>query len=355
MKRRLPALAEQKPSIYDLPALEAILTASGLRRPALQRIRRQWFREGVPFEDVDWSGQADAVRGAFTESHLELVERQDSAVDGATKLLFRTLDGRMLETVILRIASGRTSLCVSSQTGCTEKCRFCATGAIQFFRNLHWYEILDQVGQASRLLAAENRQIRNIVFMGMGEALRNLKNLRRVITDLTTGKSFQFAPSHLCVSTLGLADKLVEFAREFPLVNLALSLNATTDAVRQDLMPINDVFNLAQLRDALDQLVQIRDGRETMISYVLFGGVNDSPADAAELARYLTGLPVHINLIPFNPDDASPADLSPSTAGQTATFQQVLRDRGYAVTRRYSLGQDVAAACGQLANRPTAC
>jgi 23S rRNA (adenine2503-C2)-methyltransferase len=346
----MPISTDNRPSIYDLDRFEAFLGERGFRERDLRRVRRLLFREGATLDSIAW-GDAGDLSDQFATSHLRLVSRQDSSVDGASKLLFETADGRQLETVILRIASGRTSLCVSSQTGCTEKCRFCATGAIQFYRNLDWTEIIDQVVQASHLIAPEGRQIRNIVFMGMGEALRNGKNLRRAIDLLTTGRAFQFAPGKLCVSSLGLPEHMLEFAREYPEVNLALSLNAPNDSIRSVIMPINEKYPMARLLDMLIQLEAMRPNREIMVGYVLFRDLNDAPEHARQLSRFLEGRSVHLNLIPFNPDEGTPADLLPSTLERTKAFQAILQDAGFKVTRRYSLGQDVAAACGQLANQ----
>ena len=189
--------------------------------------------------------------------------------------------------------------------------------------------------------------------MGMGEALRNLKNVTEVLDHLMTGRSFQYAPNHLCVSSLGLADKMVEFAERFPKVNMALSLNAHNDEARAKVMPINGKFPMAALRTTLEELERIRDN-DIMISYVLFADLNDSDEAASQVADYLEGLRVHVNLIPFNPDEGTPDDLRPTTLERTLAFQRILQDRGFTVTRRYSLGQDVAAACGQLANKTNA-
>ena len=331
-------------SVYDLTYWEKELTKQGYGDRELRRRRRLLFREFVSGDTMEWPENLD-----LQFNHLTLVDRQDSKVDGASKLLFETADGKKVETVILRISSGRTSLCVSSQVGCTEKCSFCATGAMGFFRNLTFAEILDQVVQAGRILAAEGRSPRNIVFMGMGEPLRNYEGLSSSLDMLLEGRAFQFAPKFITVSSSGIADLMVKFAKDYPGVSLALSLNASNDQVRQVIMPINERFPLSALKEALKEIEVLRNS-ETMIEYIMFDGLNDSLEAAEEVADFLEGLQVHVNLIPYNIDWSIDRKFMPSSTETITAFQNLLKERGYKVTRRFSLGQDIAAACGQLAN-----
>jgi len=219
-----------KKSLYNIDEVESFLTGAGFGHRELRRARRMLYREFVPPEDLPWE---DDVKNSFLENfdtgYLKLVARADSDIDGATKLLFETADGKNIETVILRIETGRTSICVSSQVGCTEQCRFCATGEMGFFRNLRYEEIIDQIVQASRILKDEERKIRNIVFMGMGDPLRNYDNLCKALTMLLNGRTFQFAHKFITVSSLGLPELILQFARRFPQVGLALSVNASND------------------------------------------------------------------------------------------------------------------------------
>lgn len=340
-----------KKSIYDIEAVESFLTAAGLGHKELRRSRRLLYREFVPPEEMPWE---DDLKASFLENFetnwLKLVAKANSEIDGATKLLFQTADGKNIETVILRIETGRTSICVSSQVGCTEQCRFCATGEMGFFRNLKFEEIIDQVMHASRILKDEERKIRNIVFMGMGEPLRNYDNLKKSLKMLLNGRTFQFAHKFITVSSLGLPELIMKFADEFPQVGLALSVNASNDETRSRIMPINDKHSLADLRRMLETLETMRDSG-IMIEYIMFDGVNDSLENAKELADLLRGLDVHINLIPYNPDYSLDKNFIPSSRETVEKFQELLKAEGYKVTRRFSLGQDIAAACGQLANK----
>lgn len=340
-----------KKSFYEIEALEHFLTTAGLGYRELRQARRLLFREFVEIEQMPWNEDLKkSFKSSFKTNYLKLVARADSEIDGATKLLFETNDGKKIETVILRIATGRTSVCVSSQVGCTEQCRFCATGEMGFFRNLQFEEIVEQVMLASRILKDEGRKIRNIVFMGMGEPLRNYDNLVKALQMLLNGRTFQFAHKFITVSSLGLPELILKFANEFPLVSLALSVNASNNSTRSRIMPINDKFNLQALREMLEKLEVIRQSG-IMIEYIMFDGVNDSLENASELAEFLKGLDVHINLIPYNPDYSLGKNFIPSSRQTVEKFQQLLKDKGFKVTRRFSLGQDIAAACGQLANK----
>ncbi len=340
-----------KHSLYDIPELTKHLSRKGFGDRELRRSNRLLFREFKSLDQLGWDPSIlEDFQNSFETSYLTLVSRVDSNIDGASKLLFETQDGKKIETVILRIATGRTSICVSSQVGCTEKCRFCATGELGFFRNLKREEILDQVVQAGRILAAEGRSLRNIVFMGMGEPLRNYENLTQALELLTTQNVFNFAPKRITVSSLGIPELIVKFAQRFPQVCFALSLNGSNDASRSAVMPINDRYPMAELRAMLEKLQEIR-GTEAMIEYIMFKDLNDSLENADEVAAFLDGLDAHVNLIPYNPDYSLNKSFLPSDTETIETFKRRLQSAGFKVTRRFSLGQDIAAACGQLANK----
>ena len=339
-----------KPSIFQINELEAFLLESGLTQRDLRPVRRRFFREYVGLAELGLPESVlAAVEDRFQSGFLKVVHRRDSDLDGATKLILETHDGFQIETVILRIASGRVSVCVSSQVGCSEACRFCATGDMGFRRNLSVDEILDQVMIAGRLLAQEDRRIRNLVFMGMGEPLRNPVAVSSAVHALTTGSTFQFVPKYITVSTSGLAERLLEFAGEHPEVSLALSLNAPDDVTREAMMPVNKRHDMAELRATLERLEEIR-GSGIMIEYIMFQGVNDSLDQADQVGAFLKGLDVHINLIPYNADMSADSSFVSSDTATIVAFKERLESQGYTVTRRFSLGQDIAAACGQLAN-----
>ena len=288
------------------------------------------------------------ARGMALHS-LELFRRCDSTVDGATKLLLRTTAGMLIESVILRIATGRTTLCVSSQVGCAAACEFCATGKMGIARNLSSDEILDQVLRAGQLLAEESRSLRNVVFMGMGEPLHNEEHLYRALELLISPAFFNIAPTKVLVSTVGVADAMLRCVERFPKVSLALSLHSVRQDIRSRLIPLATKFPLDELQRTIAAVNQ-RQAASVMVEYLMLAGVNDSQDDARELAQWLAGLNVHVNLIPYNPIDDAP-QLVGSDRETRLAFAKTIRAAGFKTTLRYSLGNDIAAACGQLVRR----
>ena len=280
---------------------------------------------------------------------LTIDSRHDSKLDGATKLVFRTAAGYLVESVVLRNATGRVSLCISSQVGCAANCDFCATGKMGIAHDLSPSEILDQVVHAGELLAAENRRVRNIVLMGMGEPFHNEQNVYDAVTALLDPQLFHHPPGRILISTVGIPDAMIRCARRFPEVNLALSLHSVQQSVRAQIIPLAHRFPLEQLRGALVAINRIQN-RPVMIEYLMLADLNDSEDDAAKLANWLVGLNVHVNLIPFNPIDGAPHLVGTAREGRDQ-FATILKAAGYTTTIRYSLGADIAAACGQLVRR----
>ena len=285
----------------------------------------------------------------LTLHSLEMFRRCDSTVDGATKLLMRTAAGMLIESVILRIATGRTTLCVSSQVGCAAACEFCATGKMGIARNLSHEDILDQVLRAGQLLADEDRSPRNVVFMGMGEPFHNEENLHRAIELLISTEFFNISPTKVLVSTVGIADAMLRCVERFPTVKLALSLHSVRQDVRERLIPLATKFPLDKLKQTI-AAVNRRQSTSLMIEYLMLAGVNDSQNDARELVAWLEDLNVHVNLIPYNPIDDAP-QLIGSDRPTREAFAKTIRGAGFNTTLRYSLGNDIAAACGQLVRR----
>jgi 23S rRNA (adenine2503-C2)-methyltransferase len=320
----------------------------------LRRFRNALLKHGHRDDEALAELPAE-VRSAFAdrvELHaLELHSRSDSQLDGATKLLFRTRGGMLIESVILRIATGRTTLCVSSQVGCAAACDFCATGKMGIAQNLSPAEILDQVVQARQALAAEGRTLRNLVFMGMGEPFHNEENLYAALECLTAPELFHQPLSRILVSTVGLPEAMLRCVRRFPAIHLALSLHSANQAARERLIPLARRYPLASLRSAVAEINRIQPANtEVMVEYLMLAGVNDSLDDARELIAWLAGLRVHVNLIPYNPIDDAP-HLSGSDRPAREAFGAALKAAGLKTTIRYSLGADVAAACGQLVRK----
>ncbi|MEM6996517.1 MAG: 23S rRNA (adenine(2503)-C(2))-methyltransferase RlmN [Myxococcota bacterium] len=294
--------------------------------------------------------EAEADVGVLT---VELVQR---AADGTRKLRLATPDGAVLESVLIPNEGRGLTQCISSMVGCSLSCRFCATASLGFARNLATWEIVDQVYRAQALLADERDEagypprITNVVFMGMGEPLHNFVQVRRAIAILTDPAGAAIAGRRITVSTAGMVPAIERFAREglAEEVGLAVSLNATTDAVRDQVMPINTRWNIETLLATVRALPTPKRRRVTF-EYVLLAGVNDSDADARRLVSLIEGLPAIVNVIPFNPHDDAPYR-RPSKARVDA-FVRVARASGLQVQVRTPRGDDIDAACGQLARR----
>jgi 23S rRNA (adenine2503-C2)-methyltransferase len=268
--------------------------------------------------------------------------------DGTRKLRFRTHDGSAIESVLIpddKPERGKLTLCISSQVGCALDCRFCATATLGFGRHLAAGEIVEQVYHATRIAG---RRPSNIVFMGMGEPLHNLAQVSRAFELLLHPWGAGFSPRRITVSTAGVATGIAALGKLKPAPNLAISLNATTDEVRDELMPVNRKWPLAALLEAARRF-PLAHGRRVTFEYVLLGGRNDSAEDAARLPRLLRGIPCKVNLIPWNPF-AGPRFERPAPE-RVQAFQDALRAGGLAVYIRTPRGDDIDAACGQLAAR----
>ncbi|MDA8169909.1 MAG: 23S rRNA (adenine(2503)-C(2))-methyltransferase RlmN [Nitrospiraceae bacterium] len=326
----------------DRAGLEAFFRQEGL--PAFRaRQAIHWIYEKNVRDISEITEFAKPLRDSLSQkayiSNLALKERQVSA-DGTEKYLFGLEDGNSIESVLIPDEK-RLTLCVSSQVGCALSCRFCLTGKLGMIRDLRAHEIVDQYLSARRLAAP--RKITNMVFMGMGEPLNNLENVASALKRLT--ELAHFSRRRITVSTSGIAPKILELPERAPLVNLAVSLNASTDEVRDRIMPINRRYNLEALFEALRRFPLPPRSRITF-EYVMLSGVNDTDADARRAAALLRGIPSKINLIPFNEHEGS-IFRTPSDKRALA-FRKILTDAGYTAIIRKSKGRDILAACGQL-------
>jgi len=330
--------------------LTAWVKAAGEPAYRAEQIFRWLHGRGV--ETLDGMTNVPAsLRTALEQAHPLTPLAQDvvqTAHDGTRKLRFRTHDGRAIEAVLIPdedAARNKLTLCVSSQVGCAIDCAFCATATLGFGRNLTPGEIVQQIYEAT---ARAGRRPTNLVFMGMGEPLHNLDNVVRAFTLLIHPWGAGFSPRRITVSTAGLVPGIAALGQLSPAPNLAISLNATTDEVRDDLMPINRKWPIAELMRAA-RAFPLGHGRKVTFEYVLLAGVNDSDADAERLPRLIKGLPAMINIIPWNPF-AGPRFKRPS-AERIRTFQEILRKHDVQTYIRTPRGDDIDAACGQLAVR----
>ncbi len=284
----------------------------------------------------------------------EIVERHPSS-DGSTRLVLELTDGRRIEAVHMprRVDDPRVTFCVSSQVGCAMGCTFCATGAMGIIRNLTAGEIVGQVLALMRDLGPDRGEYLYLVFMGMGEPLHNLDHVHRAIRVLCHPEGMLLSPGRITVSTAGLVSGIEKLARMEPRPQLAVSLNATTDAARSATMPVNRAWNLARLRQALDTWQPKRHER-LLFEYVLLAGVNDTLDDADRLVTWLGDLRHrhNVNLIPMNEHEHAP--FREPAEDRTQGFAKRLHESGCFVTVRRSRGRDVQGACGQLVKRAEA-
>ena len=354
---------------YPLSRLRAELEEMG-EKPYRARQLFGWLHErgAASLDEMTDLPRELRVRLADRFPLLTLsVANEQRSQDGTIKWTWRTVDGRLVESVFMPHAAGdgpegeedgdgegpgrqRRTLCVSSQVGCAIGCAFCMTGTMGLARNLGAGEIVDQVHRASRRLlelaqGPAPRPLTNLVFMGMGEPLHNYESLKRALDLLLCGDGPNFSHRHVTVSTSGLVPQIRRLGHETH-VKLAVSLNATTDAQRSALMPINRRYPLAELMAACRSFPS-RQGRRITFEYVLLRSVNDSDADAERMAALLRGIPAKVNLIPYNENPGlSFAAPEPS---HVEAFRDLLLSRGIAAFVRKNRGTDVAAACGQLA------
>ncbi len=322
----------------DLELLDRSLAARG-EPPFRARQVWEWLARGANgYEEM--TNLPAALRSALAAevplSSLTL-EREAHAKDGTVKALFSTHDGRSVEAVLMRYRDGRRSLCLSSQSGCPLTCTFCATGAMKFGRNLTASEILDQALHFRRV-----EEVDHVVFMGMGEPMMNLDHVLdacRRLPDL--GVSHR----HTAISTVGWIPGILRLTGSDMPLRLALSLHAPDDALRTQLMPVNERYPLEEVLEACEEFYDVRR-RRVFVEYVMLAGVNDRYEQALALAKLLDRKVYKVNLIPYNPTDSV---YEGSGREAIAAFRDVLVEKGLEATVRLTRGRDIDAACGQLA------
>lgn len=327
--------------------LEERLVALGFRKFRARQIS-EWVYAGraASFDEMTnvAAAEREKLASLFAVSSLQ-ARRTELSSDGTRKFLFGLGDGHAVESVLIPDEDRRT-LCISSQVGCRQACRFCLTARSGFARNLRSFEILDQVIAVSRMLRQEGgRDLTNIVLMGMGEPLDNFDEVMRTLRLLTSPRGLGMSPRRITLSTAGLVPQMDLLGRAGTRVNLAISLNASSDEVRTRIMPVNGRWPLAELLAACRRF-PLEPRRRITFEYVLLKDVNDSAEDARRVVKLLHGIRCKVNLIPFNPFPGSGFERPDADA--VLRFQQVLLDRHMTAPVRESRGRDISAACGQL-------
>lgn len=332
----------------DKAGLAALLADMGERPYRARQVWRWLYAKGA----TDFDAMTDLSR----EVRARLADRavlptlpvvaETASADGTHKFLLRLPDGEAVETVWIP-EPGRTTLCVSTQVGCALACSFCRTGQGGLVRNLEAWEIVEQLLEIRR--RRPEAPVTNVVMMGMGEPLANLPAAIPAIERLVDGEGIHLAPRRVTVSTAGLVPQMAELGRRAPYVNLAVSLGGTTDALRDELIPVNRRWPLAALMTACREY-PLPPRRRIFFEYMLIRGLNDTPADARRLVRLVHGVRCKVNLMAYNPVPGVPYERPDD--GAVEAFQRVLREAGIRAFVRRSRGRDIRAACGQLRADP---
>ncbi len=337
-------------TFYDLTLDELTERLAELRQPAYRaRQMYHWAYQQLVSDYAEMNVLPKSLRADLAESlpltHLEPVQEIQTDDGETIKLLFRTHDGNHIETVLM-FYPDRVTVCVSCQIGCAVGCSFCATGMMGLTRNLTAGEMVGQVVAAARRTRGLDRQLSNIVMMGMGEPFQNYEATMKMARILNDPEGMKFGARRITVSTSGLVPFIDKLADDPLQVKLAISLHAPNDRLRDTLVPLNRRWKVRELVDACRRYVDTT-GRRVSFEYCLIKDVNDSDETARELARLLRGLLCHVNIIPLNPTPAEPSYERPSEA-RIHRFAQIVDTAGIPTSVRYSRGVDIAAACGQL-------
>jgi len=345
-------IAEQnKTDLKNMNKQQLVRYMERLKQPSFrgEQVMAWLYRPGI----TDFSQMTDlakefrnvlSMQARISRFENPLIEKSR---DGSVKFGFTLEDGKLVESVLIP-EEDRSTLCLSTQVGCPMGCTFCLTGKMGFTRNLKPSEIVNQICGARDWIQGEGGgQLTNLVFMGMGEPLANLDNLLVALSIITEQRGLDFASRRITVSTCGLIPQMLELGRKTD-VNLAVSLHATDNETRNMIMPINKKFPLEELIAACKEF-QMKKRQRIMFEYTLFEGINDSDAAADKLAALLRGIPCKINLLAVNKTDDD-RYRSPGR-DRILRFQEILRQRGYTVFIRQSRGEDISAACGQLAGK----
>lgn len=342
-----------RPGLVNRSAVEEFRRVHKIDPTRIRRMRYALFQlHADPVVALEQLGPSHALsaRDTFRMSCLSVAERHDSSLDNSSKFVLAADDGERLEMVLMR-SSKRVTACVSTQVGCRAGCSFCATARMGLRRQLSAAEIVEQVLIAARAARREGSRLRNIVFMGMGEPLHNETNLHEAIELLTSRDGCAFPMRRVSVSTVGEPAVMLRLADRFPGIQIALSLHSARPELRARLVPWTRQIDWQELHDAVRNIatrpLTYHHQGPIMIQHIMIAGVNDAAEDADALIEYVRGFVCIVNLIPFNAI-APIQNWQPSSREHRDWFAGRLRAAGVYTTVRYSMGSDVAAACGQL-------
>lgn len=327
-----------------LPELEEYIVGLGLKRYRYLQVRDWIYGKNVLSWDEMSNISVEDRKRLASACRLEVISpvKRELADDATEKILFKLADNNCIETVIIPDGD-RLTLCLSTQVGCKMGCFFCLTGYMGFTRNLESYEILEQVMAVMRLYP--EMLITNLVFMGMGEPLDNLDNLLNALETICDPHGLAFSPRRVTLSTAGLVPEMLRFGKVFPHINLAISLNGTTDEARGKIMPVNKKYPIEKLMKGVFAYPLPRR-KKISYGYVMIMGLNDSNDDARRLLSLLKGVRAKVNIILLN--KISGFDMEPASMERALSFQRILLEGNLSTTIRRSKGSQIMAACGQL-------
>ena len=328
---------------YDIEELKEVFKKLGQKAYRAEQVFKWLYIEEVEnFEEMTNLSKElrQVLKNEFSIGSFKVLQKQESK-DGTKKYLFELEDGNAIETVLMKYHHGN-SVCVSTQVGCKMGCKFCASTGIGFVRNLSSGEIVQEVLQISRM---EQIRVSNVVFMGIGEPFDNYENVIKAIQILNNQKGLNIGARHISISTSGIVPMIYRLADENIQCTLSISLHATSDKKRSEMMPINKKYPIKELIEACQYYIQ-KTNRRISFEYALAKEENDNLENAKQLIQLLKGMLCHVNLIPINKIDGG--KFAKSTNENIIRFRDYLNEHGIVATIRRELGSDIDAACGQL-------
>jgi len=327
---------------YSLKELEEYFTSIGDKKFRATQIYDFLYKKRI--DDMDKFSNIsknikEHMRDNFSFDKIEMVLKQEDK--DVSKYLFKLIDGQMIESVLMFHDYG-ISICVSSQVGCNMGCRFCESGRLKKVRNLEAYEIVQQILMIER---DTGKRITHVVVMGIGEPFDNYDNVMRFVKIINENKGIGIGSRHITISTCGLVPGIDKFMNEEGQVNLAISLHAPNDKIRNEIMPISKVYKIEELMDVIRKYIN-KTNRRVTFEYILLDGINDMDECAVELSKLLRGMNCYVNLIPYN--ETENIEFKRSKPSQIMKFYDILKKKNINVTIRKEFGGKVDAACGQL-------
>ena len=315
----------------------------------VKQLEEAVFKQSIiSFEDITTYPKNLRIElsSKFSLTSLSIVTIKESK--DSLKFLLKTFDNKFIEVVLMKHLDGRRTVCVSSQVFCPLECKFCATGANKFERNLSCYEIVEQVLFVNHHLKDSNEKATNVVFMGMGEPFLNYENVVCAIKIINNENYLNIGARHITVSTVGIIPRINDFVQLGLQVRLAISLHAPNDKLRNEIMPINKKYPIDKLLDSTDEFSKITNKRVSF-EYVLIKNINDSISCATELAHLMKNRLAHVNLLVYNPHEF--CNFEKPSKNVVLRFKRILDENGIECSIRKSLGDDISGACGQLSGK----